>query len=158
MAKDYNKIITDNQEEIKSMLLLGATQTEVHKKLGIGKTTWFRLAKENKCLIELLRQVEQDKEIKAKENITEALDNWANKPTYESLMEKAVDTVLNAEELSYKAIIAIARELYPQNNHYLQVKVEENRIKRELMEIEKRKLDEGITDTNITIINDTIKR
>lgn len=154
--KNYDKIITDNKEEIKAMLLLGATQTEIHKKLGIGKTTWYRLVKENAILIELLKQVEQDKENETKEKIAEALNVWENKPTYESLMDLAYDTVKGAPTLD--GILKLARQLYPEHNHYLQVSIEEARIKRDTLELDREKLAKGVTDTNITIINDTIKR
>lgn len=146
-ASKYETVIKPNFERIRELKLGGATDKDIYTALEVSSAVWYK----NKKEYQELRDILNNKEV-IDENLDKAQEILDNLPTKEMYKQKIAEASFFNENASLDAILKGLRQLYPEDNHYLQ-------LKRDELAIEKEKIEKGIANPpNVTIINDGITR
>lgn len=126
------------------MVESGATDKFIYKSMGISHNTWCNAKNEHEELREALNnKVSIQQALKEGQDLLDGIPD--EKDWVAKMYEKAWE-----DGASFEVFIKTYRQLFPKSNHYLQLEIERLKIERE-------KLDNGISDTQVVINNDAIR-
>lgn len=134
------------------MVQLGYSEKAIYTTLGVSETTW-RKAKTKKALKTILNNNKQ-----IKQDLDQLIKIRKSKAPLNKLL-KLLDKSVDEDNPNTDKLLKVIRQLYPDENHYLQVEKEKIAIEREKIELEREKIKllENGTDSKqppITIVND----
>lgn len=111
--------------DIREMLDKGAYARDIQKALGISQNIWAD-AKKNEP--EFMALFDQTKKIKA--NLEKAKLDYDELPSYTTLARMLIKCI--EDNPTVDNILKVAKQLYPQNNHWIQLEYEKIKVQREL--------------------------
>lgn len=132
----YETVIKPNFEQIRKLKSSGATDKDIYTAIGISKAVWYRCKRDFKDFKDLLNNKETIKSNLEREQ--EILDRL---PTNAMYLEKVANKSYYDENASMDVILKGMRQLYPKDNHYLQLEYEKLDIERERLKLEREKME-----------------
>lgn len=109
----------------------GLTKADIYKTLGIGKTKFFAMIKQNNELSELFKNDDELIRAKAKELIM-------NKPTKQFFVDKVIE-IINRDNVRLDEVIKAFKLLYPDEDWYRRNEEERTQIERDRLNQDKGK-------------------
>ena len=157
ISDTYKYKIKPNLKEVLKLLEMGSTVAEIYELLEISRQTWYNELDRNPTLAKKVNKAKNSRSHIIKQQIKDRVLEYENHEPYETFKNKLRKRAKDNDDISTDEMLKIIRQIFPEQNHYLQIQKEKNHIDRMKVESEIKAVSE-INDkiSKISILNDAL--